>query len=76
MGICARAERRGENIIVNAHGDGWFDAAGDNGDGFAALVAMARHFVKPENQRERTLVFVPAADITARDSMARRISSR
>ena len=47
-----------ENIIVNAHGDGWFDAAGDNGDGLAMVMALARHFAKPENQPERTLVFV------------------
>jgi hypothetical protein len=47
-----------ENIIVNAHGDGWFDAAGDNGDGFAVALAMARHFAKPEHSPARTLVFV------------------
>ena len=47
-----------ENIIVNAHGDGWFDAAGDNGDGFAVALAMARHFAKPERKPARTLVFV------------------
>lgn len=47
-----------ENVIVNAHADGWFDAAGDNADGLAVLVAMARHFSKPENRLARTLVFV------------------
>lgn len=50
--------RSDENIIVNAHADGWFDAAGDNADGLAVLVAMARHFAKPERQLERSLVFV------------------
>lgn len=45
-------------IIVNAHADGWFDAAGDNGDGLAVLVALARHFSKPQNRLERTLMFV------------------
>jgi hypothetical protein len=50
--------RDDEVVIVNAHADGWFDAAGDNGDGLAVLVALARHFAKPENQTERTLVFV------------------
>jgi Zn-dependent M28 family amino/carboxypeptidase len=50
--------RADEVVIVNAHADGWFDAAGDNGDGLAVLVALARHFAKPENQTERTLVFV------------------
>ena len=59
MGIIpGRSGADGENIIVNAHADGWFDAAGDNADGLAVLVAMARHFMKPENQPERTLVFV------------------
>ena len=47
-----------EIIIVNAHADGWYDAAGDNADGLAVLIAMARHFAKPENKPERTLVFV------------------
>jgi hypothetical protein len=47
-----------ENIVVNAHGDGWFEAAGDNGDGFATVLALARYFAKPANQPERTLVFV------------------
>ena len=48
----------GESIVVNAHVDGWFDAAGDNADGLAVLVAMARHFSRPENRFDRTLVFV------------------
>lgn len=47
-----------ENIVVNAHADGWYDAAGDNADGLAVLLALARHFSKPENKPERTLVFV------------------
>ena len=50
--------RDDEIVIVNAHADGWFDAAGDNGDGLAVLVALARHFAKPEHQPERTLLFV------------------
>ena len=50
--------RADEIVIVNAHADGWFDAAGDNGDGLAVLVALARHFARPEHQPERTLLFV------------------
>ena len=50
--------RADELIVVNAHADGWFDAAGDNGDGLAVLVALARHFATPQNQPERTLFFV------------------
>jgi hypothetical protein len=49
--------RDDEIVIVNAHADGWFDAAGDNGDGLAVLVALARHFAKA-SQPERTLLFV------------------
>jgi hypothetical protein len=49
--------RDDEIVIVNAHADGWFDAAGDNGDGLAVLVALARHFAKAPAP-ERTLLFV------------------
>jgi len=47
-----------EIVIVNAHLDGWYDATGDNGDGLAVNVALARHFAKPENRPARTLLFV------------------
>jgi hypothetical protein len=50
-----------EPLILNAHADGWFDGAGDNADGLSVLVALARHFAKPENRPERTLVFVASA---------------
>jgi hypothetical protein len=48
-------------IVLNAHVDGWFDGAGDNGDGLAVLVALARHFAKPPHKPQRTLVFVASA---------------
>ncbi len=48
-------------IVLNAHVDGWFDGAGDNGDGLAVLVALARHFAKPANKPQRTMVFVASA---------------
>jgi Zn-dependent M28 family amino/carboxypeptidase len=50
-----------ENIIVNAHVDGWFDGANDNADGFAIMLALAKHFSRPENRPARTLVFVASA---------------
>ena len=50
-----------EVIVLNAHYDGWFDGAGDNGDGLAVLMALARHFAKPEQRPRRTLVFVASA---------------
>ncbi len=53
--------RSDESIIINAHVDAWFDGAGDNGDGLAVQVALAKHFAKPENQPQRTLVFMASA---------------
>ncbi len=50
-----------ENFVINAHIDAWFDGAGDNGDGMAVQLALARHFAKPENQLSRTLIFVASA---------------
>ena len=51
----------GENIILNAHADGFFEGASDNGDGLAVLVALAHHFAQPRHRPERTLVLVAAA---------------
>ena len=48
-------------IVLNAHVDGWFDGAGDNGDGLAVLIALARHFAKPANRPQRTIAFVASA---------------
>jgi hypothetical protein len=53
--------RSAETIVLNAHVDGWFDGAGDNADGLAVLVALARHFARPANALDRTLVFVASA---------------
>jgi hypothetical protein len=53
--------RPGEVIVLNAHVDGWFDGAGDNADGLAVMMALARHFARPEHRPERTLVFVASA---------------
>jgi hypothetical protein len=53
--------RSPEAIVLNAHADGWFEGAGDNADGLAVLVALARHFGKAGAPPERTLVFVASA---------------
>jgi hypothetical protein len=53
--------RADETIVLNAHADGWFDGAGDNADGLAVLMGLARHFAKPANKPERTLVLVASA---------------
>ena len=47
-----------EIIIVNAHLDSWFSGAGDNADGVAVLVGLAKHYGRPQNKPARTLVFV------------------
>ncbi len=51
----------GETIVIDAHADAWFDGAGDNADGYAVMMGLARHFAKPENRPERTFVFVASA---------------
>jgi hypothetical protein len=50
-----------EVIALDAHADAWFDGAGDNGDGLAVLIALARHFAKPDNRPDRTLVLIASA---------------
>ncbi len=47
-----------EIIVVNAHLDSWFSGAGDNADGVAVLVALAKHYGRLQNKPARTLVFV------------------
>jgi len=53
--------RSTENIIVNAHADGWFDGASDNGDGLAVLVSLAHHFAGRQPALDRDLVLVASA---------------
>lgn len=50
-----------EAIVINAHADAWFDGAGDNADGLAVLLALGRHFARPENRLSRTLALVVSA---------------
>lgn len=50
-----------ETIVLNAHYDAWFDGAGDNADGLAVLIAMARHFGREEVELQRTLVLIASA---------------
>jgi hypothetical protein len=51
----------GEILIIDAHVDSWFDGAGDNGGGLAVMIALAKHFARPENKPERTVVFIASA---------------
>ncbi len=61
VAIIPGTEQPEEMIIVNAHADAWFDGAGDNGDGLAVLVALAKHFAEPQDRPRRTFVFVVSA---------------
>ena len=64
-----------EVVVLNAHYDGWFEGAGDNGDGLAVLMALARHFAKPEHRPRRTLALVASAGHHSAGSTARVASS-
>ncbi len=48
-----------ETIYVIAHRDGWFQAAGDNAGGVAAMIGLAEYYAKiPRAERRRTMVFI------------------
>jgi hypothetical protein len=61
VAILPGTSRSDEYVVLNAHVDAWFDGAGDNGDGLAVLIALARHFARPGMQQERTIVFLASA---------------
>jgi len=61
VAVIPGSARPNEYVVVNAHADAWFDGAGDNGDGLAVTVALARHFARPEMRQERSVVFVASA---------------
>jgi hypothetical protein len=48
-----------EKIVINAHRDGYYDAADDNATGVATSLGLAEYFVKlPKAKRRRTVVIV------------------
>lgn len=61
IAVIEGSHKGGETIVIDAHADAWFDGAGDNADGLAVTLALARHFAKPEHRLKRTLVFVISA---------------
>ncbi len=61
VAIIPGTSRSDEYVVLNAHADGWFDGAGDNADGLAVLVALARHFAMPGMRQERSIVFLASA---------------
>ncbi|HWI13476.1 MAG TPA: M28 family peptidase, partial [Burkholderiales bacterium] len=51
--------RSDEQIMLNVHTDGYFQAATDNNSGMAAALELARHYAAlPIEKRPRTLAFV------------------
>jgi hypothetical protein len=60
-GIATIKGKSDETILIDAHADAWFDGAGDNADGLAVTLALARHFAKPQNKPDRTLIFIVSA---------------
>lgn len=49
----------GEYVVIQAHTDGYFEAAGDNGTGLAVMLALARQFAtRPRQALNRNLLFV------------------
>ena len=52
----------GENIIVMAHMDGWYEAALDNASGLSTMLALAEYFSQtPKQQRRRSITFIGTA---------------
>jgi hypothetical protein len=48
-----------EKVIINAHRDGYFEAANDNASGVATALGLAEYFARlPKLQRHRTIVIV------------------
>jgi hypothetical protein len=48
-----------ETIYIEAHRDGWFEAATDNASGVATQLGMAEYLAKmPPAQRRRTIIFL------------------
>ena len=48
-----------EKIIINAHRDGYYEAANDNATGIATVLGLAEYFAKmPKEKRRRTLIVI------------------
>jgi hypothetical protein len=60
-GVAVIPGKSTETIVIDSHADAWFEGAGDNADGLAVMLSLARHFAKQQNRPERTLVFVVSA---------------
>ena len=48
-----------EKIVINAHRDGYFESADDNGSGLANALGLAEYFAKiPKAKRRRTIIVI------------------
>jgi hypothetical protein len=48
-----------EKIIINAHRDGYYEAANDNASGVATALGLAEYFAKiPKEKRRRTIIVI------------------
>jgi hypothetical protein len=48
-----------EKIIINAHRDGYYEAANDNATGVATALGLAEYFAKmPKEKRRRTIIVI------------------
>jgi hypothetical protein len=48
-----------EKIVINAHRDGYYEAANDNATGVATALGLAEYFAKmPKEKRRRTIIVV------------------
>lgn len=48
-----------EKIVINAHRDGYYEAADDNASGVAAALGLAEYYAKmPKEKRRRTIIIV------------------
>jgi Peptidase family M28 len=48
----------GENIVVSAHSDAYFEGANDNASGVAALIALAKHYAHGPKPRHDLVFFL------------------
>jgi Zn-dependent M28 family amino/carboxypeptidase len=48
-----------EKIVINAHRDGYYEAANDNATGVATALGLAEYFAKmPKEKRRRTIIVI------------------
>jgi len=61
---------KGENIVVSAHSDAYFEGANDNASGVAALIALARHYAHGRKPRHDLVFFLSPGHHSATNGTA------